>query len=136
MYNEKCKMYNSDKTQKIFDIRERSFRFGVEIVRLVRSLPRDTAGFAIGNQVLRSGTSIGANIEEAQNCGSRKEFIHTLTIALKESRETEYWLKIINEVKLTGQSSVSSLLLEVNELIRILTVIVKRTKLNGSHIKN
>ena len=107
-------MYNLDPQKKIFAIRERSFRFGVEVVKLVRSLPKDTAGFAIGSQVIRSGTSVGANIEEAQNCGSRKEFIHTLTIALKEARETEYWLKIINEIKLAGQSPVKSLLLEVN----------------------
>ncbi len=123
-------MYNSE-TSKIFDIRERSFRFGVEIVKFVRNFPRDTAGFAIGGQVLRSGTSVGANIEEAQNSGSRKEFIHTLTIALKEARETEYWLKIINEVKLTDQNLVKDLLQEANELIKILTVIVKKTKINS-----
>ena len=128
-------MYNSS-VPKIFDIRERSFRFGVEIVKFVKSFSRDTAGFAIGGQALRSGTSIGANIEEAQNCGSRKEFIHTLTIALKETRETEYWLKIINEVKLADQNLVKELLLEVNELVKILTVIVKKTKINSSTLKN
>lgn len=123
-------MYNSEPS-KIFDIRERSFRFGVEIVKLVLKFPRDTAGFAIGGQVLRSGTSVGANIAEAQNSGSRKDFIHTLTIALKEARETEYWLKIINEVKLADQTLINKLPLEVNELIKILTVIVKKTKLNS-----
>lgn len=123
-------MYNS-KHPKIFNIRERSFRFGVEIVKLVKAFPRDTAGFAIGGQVLRSGTSVGANIEEAQNCGSRKDFIHTLTISLKEARETEYWLKIINEVKLADQDLVVALLLEVNELIKILTTIIKKTKINS-----
>ena len=123
-------MYNSEPS-KIFDIRKRSFKFGVEIVKFVKSFPRDTMGFAIGGQVIRSGTSIGANIEEAQNCGSRKEFIHTLTISLKEARETEYWLKIINEVKLADQNLVKGLLLEINELIKILTVIVKKTKINS-----
>lgn len=86
--------------------------------------------------MIRSGTSVGANIEEAQNSGSRKEFIHTLTIALKEARETEYWLKIINEVKLTDQNLVKELLVEVNELVKILTVIVKKTKINSSTLKN
>ena len=123
-------MYNL-KSPKIFDIRERSFQFGVEIIKLIKSLPRDTAGFAIGGQVIRSGTSVGANIEEAQNSGSRKEFIHTLTIALKEARETEYWLKIINEVKLADQNLIEGLLLEVNELIKILTAIIKKTKINS-----
>lgn len=122
-------MYNS-KPSKIFDIRERTFRFGVNIVKFIKGFPRDTAGFAIGGQVLRSGTSIGANIEEAQNSGSRKEFVHTLTISLKEARETEYWLKIINEVELTDQNLVKGLLAEVNELIKILTVIIKKTKIN------
>ena len=123
-------MYNL-KSPKIFDIRERSFQFGVEIIKLIKSLPRDTAGFAIGGQVIRSGTSVGANIEEAQNSGSRKEFIHTLTIALKEARETEYWLKIINEVKLADQNLIEGLLLEVNELIKILATIIKKTKINS-----
>lgn len=114
--------------QKVFNIQERSFLFGVAIVRFIRILPRDTSGFAIGNQLIRSGTSIGANVEEAQNCGSKKEFTHTLTIALKEARETEYWLKIINEVKLADLIITKELLLEVNELVRILTTIVKNSK--------
>lgn len=58
-------MYNS--RNKVFDIRERSFEFGVRIVKLVNILPKTTAGYAIGNQVIRSGTAVGANIEEAQN---------------------------------------------------------------------
>ncbi len=131
MYNVQCKMYNSGSENKVFDIRERTFNFGVRIVKLVMSLPKNTAGIAIGNQLIRSGTSIGANTEEAQNCGSKKEFIHTMTIALKEARETEYWLKIINEVKLADKDLVSSLLLEVNELIKILTSIIKKSKLNS-----
>ena len=60
-----------------------------------------------------------------------QKYFHTLTIALKEARETEYWLKIINEVKLADQKLVKELLLEVNELIKILTVIVKKTKINS-----
>ena len=128
MYNSNSK---SKKESKIFDIRDRTFHFGVKIVKLVRSLPRDTAGFAIGNQIIRSGTSIGANVEEAQNCGSRKEFVHTMTISLKEARETEYWLKILNEVKLADKDLIGNLLLEVNELIKILTAIIKKSKLNS-----
>ncbi|MDO8573940.1 MAG: four helix bundle protein [Candidatus Daviesbacteria bacterium] len=119
------------KEAPIYSIRERSLQFSVRIIQLIRTFPKDTSGFAIGNQIIRSGTSVGANIEEAQNCGSKKEFIHTMTISLKEARETEYWLKIINEVKLADQTLVKKLLLEVNELIKILTVIVKKTKLNS-----
>lgn len=123
-------MYNSA-SNKIFDIKERTFRFGVEVVRLVLTLPRNPAGFAISGQLVRSGTSIGANVIEAQNCGTKKEFTYTLTISLKEARETEYWLKIINEVKLADQDSVNKLLMEVNELIKILTSIIKKSKLNS-----
>jgi four helix bundle protein len=124
-------MYNLSSEKKIFDIKERTFRFGVEIVRLVSTLPRNSAGYAISNQVVRSGTSIGANVIEGQNCGTKKEFIYTLTISLKEARETEYWLKIINEVKLADQNLVNRLLMEVSELIKILTTIIKKSKLNS-----
>ena len=124
-------MYNSTPEKKIFDIKERTFRFGVEIVKLVLTLPKNSAGFAISGQLVRSGTSIGANVIEAQNCGTKKEFIYTLTISLKEARETEYWLKIINEVKLADKDLVDKLLIEVNELIKILTSIIKKSKLNN-----
>ncbi len=124
-------MYNLSSNPKIFDIKERTFRFGVDIVKLVLTLPRNSAGYAISNQLVRSGTSIGANVTEAQNCGTKKEFIHTLTISLKEARETEYWLRIINEVSLAEQKIVDRLLIEVNELIKILTSIIKKSKLNS-----
>lgn len=118
-------------TKKVFDIRERSFKFGVRIIQLTPLLPKTTAGFAIGNQIIRSGTSVGANIEEAQNCATKKEFIHTVTISLKEARETGYWLRLISETKLVDQATVLHLLGEVNELIKILTTIIKNTKTNN-----
>lgn len=113
----------------VFDIRERSFRFGVRIVRLVMSLPKNSVGFALGNQVIRSGTAIGANIEEAQNSGTRKEFIRSLTISLKEARETEYWLRIISETDLIKSERLTGLIEENKEIIKILTTIVKNAKL-------
>lgn len=121
-------MYKSEK--KVFDIRERTFKFGVEIINVVNSLSKTTAGFAVGNQIIRSGTSVGANVEEAQNSSSRKEFIHGLTIALKEARETEYWLKIIKETGLTSLN-LERILVEIIEIIKILTTIVKKSKINS-----
>lgn len=115
--------------EKIFDIKERSFWFGVGIVKLVTGLPKNTAGFSIGGQIIRSGTSIGANIEEAQNAPTKKEFIHTMTIALREARETEFWLRIILESKLVVAENLNSLSEENRELIKILTSIVKNSKL-------
>lgn len=116
---------------KIFDIKERSFWFGVETVKLVTDLPKNTAGFSVGGQVVRSGTSIGANIniEEAQNAPTKKEFIHGMTIALREARETEFWLRIIVESNLIGREKIDKLIEENRELIKILTAIVKNSKL-------
>jgi len=114
---------------KIFDIKERSFWFGVEIVKLVADLPKNTAGFAVGGQIVRSGTSIGANIEEAQNAPTKKEFIHGMTISLREARETEFWLRIIIESDLIGKEKIDNLIEENKEIIKILTAIVKNSKL-------
>ena len=115
--------------EKIFDIRERSFWFGVEIVKLVATLSKNTAGFSIGGQIIRSGTSIGANIEEAQNASTKKEFIHTMTISLREARETDFWLRIMVESNFVEREKVDNLIKENKEIIRILTAIIKNSKL-------
>ena len=78
-------------------IRERAFEFGVEIVKLCRNFPRDPAGVAIISQLVRSATSIGANIEEAQDAMSRADFLKCMNISLKEARESRYWLRVIKE---------------------------------------
>ena len=77
---------------------ERVLEFGARIIKLVESLPRTLVGRHIGDQLLRSGTSIGANYEEAQAGESRSDFIHKLQLALKESRETQYWLRLLAKV--------------------------------------
>lgn len=71
-------------------IPERTFKFGIKIVKLSSKFPKNSSGFAISSQIVRSGTSVGANVEEAQNAGSKKEFIRGMTIALKEARETYF----------------------------------------------
>ncbi len=118
-------------------ITNRSFKFAAFTVSLVGLLPKTTAGYALGNQLIRSGTSIGANIEEAQDALSRKDFIHSLTISLKEARETEYWLKLIYEANLVEDVKLNQALKEVNELIKILTTIIKNTKgrVNGGMVQ-
>lgn len=107
-------------------IPERTFKFAVKIIELVSKLPRSSSGFAISNQIVRSGTSIGANVEEAQNSASKKEFIHGMTIALKEARETYYWLRLIEESGIL--SGLSSLKSENLEIVKILTSSVKKAK--------
>ncbi|RKY47077.1 MAG: four helix bundle protein [Candidatus Neomarinimicrobiota bacterium] len=76
---------------------DKSFAFSVKIVNLVHDLKTNKKDYVISNQLLRSGTSIGANVYEAQCAASRKDFNNKLTIALKEANETHYWLKLINE---------------------------------------
>ncbi len=122
-------MDNLASKKPIFDIKERTLKFSVLIIRLVSLLPRNAAGFAIASQIVRSGTSVGANIEEAQDAGSRKDFIHCLTISLKEARETQYWLKVMKGSNLISEAELEEALQEITELIKILTTIVKRLKL-------
>ena len=110
------------------DIVERTFKFSVQIVGIVNLLPRTPPGIAIANQIIRSGTSIGANMEEAQDAFSRNDFLHAVNISLKEARETFYWLKIIDETNLTSKEQLLIAMQENTELIKILTTIVKNTK--------
>ncbi len=109
------------------DLCERTFKFGVRITKMVRRLPRDVAGYEIGRQVLRSGTSIGANVEEADAAESTDDFLHKLKIALKEAQETRFWLRTIRESELLLESEVDALLQESNELIKILNTIITNT---------
>lgn len=108
-------------------IPERTFNFGVKIIELASNLPKSSSGLTISSQIVRSGTSIGANVEEAQNAGSRKEFIRGMTIALKEARETYYWLRLINEANLLDLNK-SDILGESIEIIKILTSSIKNAK--------
>jgi len=114
--------------KKKHDIVERGLQFAVVIVQLSSSLPKNAAGFEIGKQLIRSGTSVGANVVEAQDAYSRKDFSHRMNVALKEARETKFWLTIILKAKLLPAKKVKWPLDEVEELIKILTVIVKKTK--------
>src|SRR5581483_3997451 len=112
------------------EIAARSTDFAVRIVKLTNLLPRNPAGYAIASQLVRSGTSIGANLQEAQSASSRKEFIYCVNISLKEARETFYWLDVISRSKLIENSELDLLLKENDEIIRILVTIVKRSKEN------
>ena len=78
------------------DIQQRTFEFAKWIVKLVDRLPRTLAATEIGRQMLRSGTSVGANMQEADAAESRSDFIHKVSIALKEARETRYWLALVD----------------------------------------
>jgi four helix bundle protein len=107
------------------DIVERTFEFAVRIVKLSDVLSRRSRiGEKLASQVIRAGTSIGANVEEAQAAESRADFIHKYRIALKEARETKYWLRLIVAAGLIVEKSVVALRTEADEISRVIAQIV------------
>ncbi len=112
-------------------IKERSYSFALGVIRFIKNLPYNTATISLGKQLMRSGTSIGANIEEAQGASSRKDFINKINIAKKEARETRYWLRLINDARIIKSNNLPELLSEINEIINILTAIVKTSEANS-----
>ena len=105
---------------------DKSFEFALTIVDLAQEL-KELRHFELGSQLVRSGTSVGANIVEAQRAESKKDFIHKLKISLKEADETKYWLRIIDlKIKKVDKE----LLKENEELIRLLVSIIKSTQKN------
>ena len=107
-----------------FDIRERTFLFGVRVVKFIRSMPRDVAGVEVARQLLRSGTSIGANVEESDGAESTADKIHKLKIARKEAKESRFWLRTIKEAELLASAELDALLVECLEIIKILSSII------------
>ena len=110
-----------------FEIRERTFQCAVQVTELVRKLPRTLDAVEIGRQLLRSGTSLGANVEEAHGAESQRDFIHKMSIARKEARESRYWLRLISTA-IRNDDAVHLLIQESDELIRILSAIVATAK--------
>jgi four helix bundle protein len=108
------------------DILEKSFNFSLEIIKLYNKLRKEKE-FIISKQLLRSATSIGANVHEAPAAYSRKEFAHKMSIASKEARETEYWLKILHQGQLVNLD-LKEYILEIKSIINITTAIVKTTQ--------
>jgi four helix bundle protein len=111
------------------DIRERTFNFAVSIVRLCQQLSeRPGVTRSLGRQLLRAGTSIGANVEEAQAGQSRADFVSKYSIALKEARETMYWLRLLHECENGVANDCQRLLAESDEISRIIGRIIVNTK--------
>lgn len=111
------------------DLPERTFAFAVKIVELCRLLD-EKPGIprTLANQLLRSGTSIGANVEEGQASQSEADFIAKYSIACKEARETQYWLRLLIASNITEEAPINDLMKECTEILAILTVIVKKLK--------
>lgn len=110
-------------------LKQKSFRFSIRIAKFYKILiQRDKAFEPLFKQVLRSGTSIGANISEAQSAPTKKDFINKLTISLKESRETLYWLKLLKETETISDQELNSLQNDCEELIKMLVSSIKTSK--------
>ena len=109
-------------------IQEKSFRFAVRIVKLCRYLQNEKKEFILTKQLLRSGTSIGANVSESQQAQSRPDFVSKLPIALKEATETEYWLRLLHETDYLSNEQFDSIFNDCNEVKSLLVAIVKTTK--------
>ena len=109
-------------------VQNKSFQFAVRIVKLCKYLREEKKEYILTKQLLRSGTSIGANIVEAQQAQSKSDFVHKLSIALKEAAETTYWLKLLNATEYLSDKEMQSIAPECAELEKLLTAIIKRIK--------
>lgn len=101
-------------------VREKSYRFALQIVKLGRALVEREREYVLSKQVVRSGTSIGANMEEAIGAQSEKDFYARLTTCYKEARETRYWLRLLRDSELVRAEDAKSLIEDCDELIRII----------------
>ncbi len=101
------------------ELADRFLEFTVRIIKLVDALPKSATGKHVGSQLLGSGTSPGANYEEARGAESTADFIHKMSIALKELKESRYWIKVINGVPLVAPKRTETLLDECEQLIAI-----------------
>jgi len=106
-------------------IQIKSYNFAIRIVELYKHLSTEKKEFVLSKQLLRSGTSIGANIEEAIGGQSRKDFYAKLTISYKEARESHYWIRLLKDTNYLSQEQYDSLIIDVEELLKIIGSIQK-----------
>ncbi len=109
-------------------VKEKSYSFAIRIVKLYKHLSQEKKEFVLSKQVLRSGTSIGANVEEAIGGVSKADFRAKLSIAYKEARETIYWLRLLNDTDFIDDKSYLSIYEDAEELCKILFSIIHTTK--------
>jgi four helix bundle protein len=116
------------KSQKIFDIRKRTYVFALNIIRFIKILPKDLSVAIIAKQLLRAATSIGANVAEGQASSSKKDFVNFHTHALKSANETKFWLGLIRDSEPHLSSEAGEYLNEATELANILAAIIIKCK--------
>ena len=113
-------------------IQVKSYAFAVRVVRLYQYLSSDKKEYTLSRQLLRSGTSIGANVEEAIGGQSRADFFSKLAIAYKEARETAYWLRLLKDTDYLSESEFNSIYPDALELCRLLGAVQKTAKQGGN----
>ena len=111
-------------------VKEKSYAFALRAVNLQKYLVAEKKEYVLSKQFLRSGTSIGANVAEANQAQSRADFVSKLAIALKEAVEAEYWINLLRDSKYLNEREAESMLGDCQELIKILTAIIKTTRRN------
>jgi len=115
-------------------IKNKSFQFAIRIVKLYQFLCNEKKEFILSKQLLRSGTSIGAMVREAEHSESKADFIHKLAIAQKEINETIYWLELLKETNYLTIQEFESIYADAVEIIKLLTSIIKNTKSNTNNL--
>jgi len=116
------------KTRSI--VEEKSYKFALRIIKLYRHLAEEKKEYVLSKQILRCGSSIGANVKEALQGESKNDFIHKLSISLKEASETEYWLNLLHDSHYITTKSFESITNECIELIKLTTSIIKTSRKN------
>lgn len=109
-------------------LKEKSFLFALRVVKLYQFLCEEKREFILSKQLLRSGTSVGANIREAQNAESNMDFIHKLAIAQKECDETLYWLELLYKANYISETEFTSVYSDANEILKMLRSAILTTK--------
>jgi four helix bundle protein len=112
------------------ELKERTFKFGIRVVRAVESLPKSDIGKTLGQQLLRAGTSVGANYRAAARARSRADFVAKLGIVEEECDEAIYWMEMIVELKLIRAARFAKLLAEADELLAIVVTSIKTARRN------
>jgi len=112
-------------------LREKSYSFALRIIKLYKFVSAEQKEYVLSKQILRSGTSIGANIEEAKHGQSKADFIHKLSIAQKEAAETNYWLRLLRDSKFLTVKQADSVLQDCEELQKLLASSIKTAKYGG-----
>ena len=115
---------------------DKSRKFAIRVYNLYKYLCEEKREYVLTKQILRSGTSIGANLSEAQYAVSRKEFLFKTTISLKECAETEYWLDLLKDTNVLSQAEYDDLIKECKDILHILVSVVRTTKQKMKQMKN